>query len=57
MKADYQPDLPQADVEFLGIEHPESRTASELKLKRSDHRANASEYSVEHPLPISEVNA
>ena len=80
VKPDYQPDLPQADVDFLGIEDPDdvsllnivtlhpSRTAT-VNLKgpiivnrhtligKQVVLANASEYSVEHSLPVTEVNA
>jgi flagellar assembly factor FliW len=80
VKADYQPDLPQADVDFLGIEdpddvsllnivtlHPSGTATVNLKgpiivnrhtlIGKQVVLANASEYSVEHPLPITEVNA
>jgi len=77
---DYQPDLPQADVDFLGIQDPDDavllnivtlhaagRATVNLKgpivINRQSLRgkqvvlANASEYAVEHPLPVAEVNA
>jgi len=77
---DYRPDLPQVDVDFLGIEdpddvalfnivtlHPAGRATVNLKGPIAINRhtlvgkqvvlANASEYPVEHPLPVSEVNA
>jgi flagellar assembly factor FliW len=77
---DYQPDLPQTDVEFLGIEepsdallfnivtlHPGGKATVNLKgpIVMNRHTftgkqvvlANASEYEVQHPLPVNEVNA
>jgi flagellar assembly factor FliW len=77
---DYQPDLPQADVEFLGIEEPDDallfnivtlhhggRATVNLKgpiivnrhtnIGKQVVLANASEYSVQHPLPLAEANA
>ena len=77
---EYRPDLPQADVAFLGIEdqddaalfnivtlHPTGRATINLKGPIVINRhtlvgkqvvlANASEYAVEHPLPVSDVNS
>jgi flagellar assembly factor FliW len=77
---DYQPDLPQADVDFLDIQdpddvvllnivtlHPAGRATVNLKGPIVINRqslvgkqvvlANASEYAIEHPLPVAEVNA
>jgi flagellar assembly factor FliW len=76
---EYQPDLPQADVDFLGIEdpndaalfnivtlHPAGRATVNLKgpivvnrhtlIGKQVVLANAAEYGVEHPLPVTEVN-
>jgi flagellar assembly factor FliW len=75
---DYQPDIPQADVEFLGLKQPddalllgivtihnEQRATVNLKgpivVNRHTHTAkqviiaNASAYSVTHPLPVTEA--
>jgi flagellar assembly factor FliW len=77
---DYHPDLPQADVDFLGIQdpedavlfnivtlHPAGRATVNLKgpivvnrqslIGKQVVLANASEYAVEHPLPLAEVAA
>jgi flagellar assembly factor FliW len=77
---EYQPDLPQADVDFLGIQdaddaillnivtlHAAGRATVNLKgpivinrqslIGKQVVLANASEYAVEHPLPVTEVNA
>jgi len=74
---DYQPDLPSADVEFLGLKsaddalllgivtvHGASKATVNLKgpvvVNRHTHTgkqviiANASQYSVQHPLPIND---
>ncbi|HLH52265.1 MAG TPA: flagellar assembly protein FliW [Verrucomicrobiae bacterium] len=73
---DYHPDLPQADVDFLGISDPEDvalfnivtlhaggRATVNLKGPIAINRhtmvgkqvvlANAADYPVEHPLPVS----
>ena len=73
---DYRPNLPQPDVEFLGIQSPEdvqllnivtvhgpNRATVNLKgpIVMNRHTAtgkqvvisNASEYSVQHPLPVA----
>lgn len=73
----YQPDIPQPDVDFLGLKEPEdaillnivtvhgSRGATinlkgPIVVNRHTHvgkqviLANASDYSVQHPLPVSE---
>lgn len=78
--ADYQPDLPQADIQFLGIEDPDDAILLNIVTLHAGGRAtvnlkgpivinrntlngkqvvlaNASEYAVEHPLPVAEVNA
>lgn len=77
---DYQPDLPQTDVEFLGIEAPDDAVLFNIVTLHAGGQAtvnlkgpivinrhtltgkqvvlaNASEYAVHHPLPVSEVNA
>jgi flagellar assembly factor FliW len=77
---DYRPDLPQTDVEFLGIEEPDDAVLFNIVTLHAAGRAtvnlkgpivinrhtlvgkqivlaNASEYAIEHPLPVSEVNA
>jgi flagellar assembly factor FliW len=77
---EYQPDLPQADVSFLGIEDPEDALLFNIVTLHNGGRAtvnlkgpivvnrrtnigkqvvlaNASEYSVQHSLPLAEVNA
>jgi flagellar assembly factor FliW len=77
---DYQPDLPQADVDFLGIQDPEDAILLNVVTLHAGGRAtvnlkgpivvnrqtltgkqvvlaNASEYAVEFPLPVAEVNA
>jgi flagellar assembly factor FliW len=77
---DYQPDIPQADVEFLKLNQPddamllgvvtihnERRATVNLKgpivVNRHTHVAkqviiaNASAYSVTHPLPVAEAAA
>lgn len=76
---EYQPNLPQADADFLGIEdpndallfnivtlHPAGRATVNLKGPIVINRhtgtgkqvvlANASEYAVHHPLPITQAN-
>jgi len=73
----YQPDIPQPDVEFIGLKQPSdalllnivtvhgpNRATVNLKgpivINRLTHvgkqviLANASEYSVQHPLPVTE---
>lgn len=73
---DYHPDIPQADVEFLGLSRPdEAALLNIVTLHGSSHAtvnlkgpvvinrntgigkqvilANAAEYSVQHPLPLS----
>src|SRR5579885_2428896 len=73
---DYQPDLPQPDVDFLGLHSPEDaavyvivtvsgprRATANLKgpivinrrtgLAKQVVIANAAQYSVAHPLPVS----
>jgi len=77
---DYQPDLPQADVEFLGIEEPDDALLFNIVTLHNGGQAtvnlkgpivvnrhtntgkqivlaNASEYNVQHPLPLAEANA
>lgn len=77
---DYQPDLPQADVDFLGIQDPDDTLLLNIVTLHSAGRAtvnlkgpivinrqslvgkqvvlaNACDYAVEHPLPVTEVNA
>lgn len=77
---DYKPDLPQADVDFLGLKestdalllnivtvHGPHRATMNLKgpivVNRRTHIgkqviiANAAEYSVQHPLPVTETAA
>jgi flagellar assembly factor FliW len=77
---DYQPDLPQADVDFLGIQDPDDAMLFNIVTLHSAGRAtvnlkgpivinrqslfgkqvvlaNASEYAIEHPLHVTEVNA
>lgn len=77
---DYQPDLPQADVDFLGIQDPDDAVLLNVVTLHSEGRAtvnlkgpivinrqsfvgkqvvlaNASEYAVEHPLPVAQANA
>ena len=72
---DYQPDIPQADVEFLGLKQPgdallygivtlhEGRTPTvnlkgpvvvnrHTRIGKQVIIANATAYSVEHPLPV-----
>jgi flagellar assembly factor FliW len=76
--SDYHPDLPQADVDFLGIEQADDvMLLNIVTLHRGGHAtvnlkgpivinrhtmtgkqvvlANASEYPVQHPLPVSEA--
>ncbi|HLP78738.1 MAG TPA: flagellar assembly protein FliW [Candidatus Paceibacterota bacterium] len=73
---DYHPDLPQTDVEFLGISNPEEAALLNIVTLHGPNRAtvnlkgpvvinrntglgkqvvlaNAAEYSVQHPLPLS----
>jgi flagellar assembly factor FliW len=75
---DYHPDIPQTDVEFLGLGRPQdaqlynivtlhsaSRATVNLKgpvvinrhtgIAKQVVLANASQYSVEHPLPLTEA--
>ena len=77
---DYQPDIPQQDVEFVGLKKPSdalllnivtvhgpNRATVNLKgpivINRHTHVgkqvivANAAEYSVQHPLPVTETAA
>lgn len=77
---DYSPDLPTADVEFLGLEEPEDAILLNIVTLHGPGRAtvnlkgpivlnrhtlvgkqvvvaNASEYSVHHPLPVAEAVA
>lgn len=77
---DYQPNLPQADVEFLGIEDPDDALLFNIVTLHKSGRAtvnlkgpivvnrhtnigkqvvlaNASEYDVQHSLPLAEVTA
>jgi flagellar assembly factor FliW len=77
---DYRPDLPQSDVDFLGIEDPNDAALFNVVTLHQGGRAtvnlkgpivinrhtligkqvvvaNASEYAVQHPLPVTEVNA
>ena len=77
VKPDYQPDIPQPDVEFLGLAGPDDAMLYNIVTLRGEGRAtvnlkgpvvvnrhtrigkqvvvaNASEYSVEHPLPLAE---
>ncbi|HWH71759.1 MAG TPA: flagellar assembly protein FliW [Candidatus Sulfotelmatobacter sp.] len=77
---DYHPDLPQADVEFLGLARPEDAQLYNIVTLHGPHRAtvnlkgpvvlnrhtrvakqvviaNASQYSVQHPLPLGEAAA
>ena len=77
---DYSPDLPAADVEFLGLEEPEDAMLLNIVTLHGPGRAtvnlkgpivlnrhtligkqvvvaNASEYSVHHPLPVAEAAA
>jgi len=76
----YQPDIPQQDVEFVGLKQPSDalllnivtvhgpdRATVNLKgpivINRHTHVgkqviiANANEYSVQHPLPVTETAA
>ncbi len=73
---DYRPDIPQADVDFLGLANPEEAALLNIVTLHGANRAtvnlkgpvvvnrttgvgkqvilaNAAEYSVQHPLPIS----
>ena len=73
---DYQPDIPQADVDFLGLLSPDdaavyaivtvsgpNRASANLKgpivvnrktgLAKQVVIANATQYSVQHPLPVN----
>jgi flagellar assembly factor FliW len=73
----YLPDIPQADVEFLGLKEPADAQLLNIVTVHGPHRAtvnlkgpivvnrhtrvakqviiaNAGEYSVQHPLPVSE---
>jgi Uncharacterized protein conserved in bacteria len=73
---DYRPDIPQADVDFLGLSNPSEAALLNIVTLHGHNRAtvnlkgpivvnrntgvgkqvilaNASEYSVQHPLPIS----
>jgi flagellar assembly factor FliW len=77
---DYHPDIPQQDVEFLGLKSPEdalllnivtvqSATRATVNLKgpvvvnrttgvgKQVVIANATDYSVKHPLPLAEATA
>lgn len=77
---DYRPDLPRADVDFLGITDPEDVALLNIVTLHSGGRAtvnlkgpiavnrhtligkqvvlaNAADYAVEHPLPVSAVDA
>ena len=78
IKPDYKPDIPQTDVEFLGLTdpgdalmlgivtiHSQGRATMNLKgpivINRRTHTgkqviiANATDYSVQHPLPVAEA--
>ncbi len=80
VEPNYSPDLPQTDVDFLGIEDPNDAVLFNIVTLHKGGRAtvnlkgpivlnrhtltgkqvvvaNASEYAVEHPLPVAEVNA
>ena len=73
---DYHPDIPQVDIDFLGISSPEDAALLNIVTLHGANRAtinlkgpvivnrqtgvgkqvilaNASEFSVQHPLPIS----
>lgn len=73
---DYHPDIPQSDVEFLGLDKPEEAALLNIVTLHGSNRAtinlkgpvvvnrntgvgkqvilaNAAEYSVQHPLPLS----
>jgi flagellar assembly factor FliW len=75
---EYHPDIPQADVEFLGLTSPEEAALLNIVTLHGSNSAtvnlkgpvvvnrntgigkqvilaNASEYSVQHPLPLSET--
>jgi flagellar assembly factor FliW len=77
---DYHPDIPQLDVEFLGLTAPTDAALFNIVTLHGPNRAtvnlkgpivinrntgvgkqviiaNAAEYSVQHPLPLEEVNA
>ena len=77
---DYHPDIPDPDVEFLGITNPDDAALLNIVTLHGPNRAtvnlkgpivinrntglgkqvviaNASEYSVQHPLPLAEANA
>lgn len=77
---DYHPDIPQPDVEFLGLSEPEDAILFSIVTLHGANRAtinlkgplvvnrhtgvgkqviiaNASQYSVEHPLSLAEVVA
>jgi flagellar assembly factor FliW len=77
---EYHPDIPPADVEFLGLATPEDAALFNIVTLHGPHRAtvnlkgpivinrntgvgkqviiaNAAEYSVQHPLPLSEPAA
>ena len=76
---DYQPDIPQSDVEFLGLteaadarllnivtihspNHATVNLKSPIVINRHTHTgkqvvlANASDFSVQHPLPVAQTN-
>jgi flagellar assembly factor FliW len=76
--AEYQPDIPQTDVEFLGLRGPDDAILYNIVTLRAGQRAtinlkgpivinrntglgkqvivaNASQYSVQHPLPEPEA--
>jgi len=77
---DYRPDIPDPDVEFLGLTGPADAALLNIVTLHGPNRAtvnlkgpvvinrntgvakqvilaNASEYSVQHPLPVEEVTA
>ena len=74
----YQPDIPQSDVEFVGLKQPNDALLLNIVTVHGPHRAtvnlkgpivinrhthigkqvilaNAAEYSVQHPLPVTEA--
>ena len=76
----YQPDIPQPDVEFIGLKQPSDALLLNIVTVHGPHRAtvnlkgpivinrlthvgkqvilaNASEYSIAHPLPVTEAAA
>ena len=78
--ADYQPDIPQPDAEFIGLKQPNDALLLNIVTIHGPHQAtvnlkgpivinrrthvgkqviiaNASDYSVQHPLPVTEAAA